>query len=115
MFRAKCRWIHESSSGNPATPARRRSVSAKRTSGRHAATATTRSSRSPAPLGSAPEAAGTARRLLADQGVTGVAHRLLAHGEHVEEPPVRNLDLHETGGPLGRGAPVVDEPHEPLG
>src|ERR1700694_2549044 len=103
MFRAKCRWIHESSSGNPATPARRRSISAKRTSGKQAATATTRSSRSPKPPGSAPEAAGTARRLLADQGVAGVAHRLLAHGEHVEEPAVGNLDLHETGGPRRGG------------
>src|SRR5262245_26968365 len=93
MFRAKCRWIQESSSGNPGTPARRCSISAKTATGRQPATATTRSSHSADPRGSARGAAGTARRLLADHGVAGVAHRLLAHGEHVEKPAVRNLDL----------------------
>src|SRR5262252_1788672 len=108
MFRAKCRWIHESSSGKPAPPASRRSVSAKRTSGRQPVTTTTRSSTSPERPGSAPGSTGTARRFLADQGVAGVAHRLPAHGEHVEEPAVGDLDLHETVGTLGRGTPVID-------
>src|SRR5437773_8861641 len=105
MLRAKCRWIHESSRGNPDIPARRRSASTKTTSGSSAAATTERSSRAPTSTPSAGDAAGTAGRLVADQRVAGVAHRLAADGEHVEEAPVGDLDLHEPGRSLGHGAP----------
>src|SRR5882724_1639666 len=120
-LRAKCRWIHESSRGNPKAPAICRSRVTKRTSGRSAAATRRISSRQrraqtarPSPRSGTRGAGGAAGRLRAEEGVILVVDGLVAERQHVEETAVRDLDLDESFGPHRRRAPVVDEPDEAL-
>src|SRR6516225_2067469 len=55
-----------------------------------------------------------AGRLTADERVVLVIDRLLPERQHVEIASVRDLDLEQALGAHGGGAPVVDEPDEPL-
>src|SRR3990167_347787 len=103
-LRAKWRWIHESSSGNPTAPAICRSRSRKSASGASAAATTRRSSR---------RAGDTAAwRRLAGERVALVRDGAAPEREHVEVAPVRQLQLDEPGRRHGHGAPVVHEPDE---
>ena len=103
-LRAKCRWIHESSSGNPGAPAMCHSRAEKSASGSRLAATTTRVSAPPCERRRRLTAAGTrgadgaARRLRADEGVVLVVDGLLAERQHVEIAAVRDLDLDEPSG-----------------
>src|SRR5262245_21463909 len=101
-LRANWRWIHESSSGNPAAPAIRCSDVRSTASGMARARTTTRT------LPRRPK--GTTRWVLAHERVASVVDRLATDGEDVEIAAVRKLDLREAERPLGQRAPVVHEP-----
>src|SRR5438445_12870883 len=118
-WRAKWRWIHESSSGKPAAPAICRSRTMTSASGISAAVTTRRSSRHRrtklarrSPRSGTRGADGAARRLRADERVVLVVDGLLAERKHVQVAAVRDLDLDEPVGPHRRRAPVIDEPDE---
>src|SRR5262249_16338326 len=99
-LRAKCRWIHESSSGKPAAPAIIRSRARNIVSERAVASTTRRWWR---------------RSAVTHGRVARIGNRTAVHRQRIEEAAVRQLGLDEPRRPGRRRRPVIHEPHEPAG